>query len=431
MGKYKESFYNIKICTDDKKRVLLFNSYTSALCWVDEDIYRSISGKIHIEEKDILPNMVKLGFVVKEKEDEVIKYIIERNNYLFEKKPSVMGCVISPTMKCNMSCIYCFQNDMKLKDSLNVKDLDAIIEFIRHSIENNDNLQRFWIKWFGGEPGLEIEIIKYISKKVKEICEVRNVTFDALIVSNGLVLTPNVIDDLVSRCNINTAQITVDGTPEIYSLMKGVSEECFDKVIDNISYMSNYMRVNININISKQNTKEVYELIEYFSKQKNINKKNIRIYLSMIYKYTDRINADQLFNEDEYQLFLTNLFKYIEEKNLLKLFEFKLPCRRYSYCSSMQVNTLCIGPKGNLYRCETNIGHEEYKIGTCTDGRFYNEIDWEYVSNPLRDKCKKCKILPICAGGCRDRNLYTDIDQSCDAKKQEIITMIIMYMKNR
>lgn len=429
MVQYKESFYNIKVCTDERNRVLLFNSYTSALCWIEADVYRAISGKTHIDKENIQQTMVDLGYVVEDQVDEMAKYIFERNHYLYNTNPKVMGYVISPTMKCNMSCYYCFQKDIRHKKSIDVKDLDSIVDFIKVSIENNTHLERFWIKWFGGEPSLEINVIKYITRLINDVCKERNIFFDAMIVSNGLLLTKEVVDDLVHHCNINLAQITLDGMRKSYSKAKGVSEACFDKVIENISYMSDYMKINININVSKQNIKEVFTLIDYITNLKKMNKKNISIYPSMVYKYVSGINGAKIFDEDGYQNFLQELFDYVEERKILDFFEFELPHKRYSYCSSMQSNTLCIGPEGYLYRCETCIGQEDYRVGSCKEGRYFNEIDFAYVSCPLQEKCKVCNLLPICAGGCRDRQLYRDVEQSCHAKKKEIITTIMMYMK--
>jgi uncharacterized protein len=78
----------------------------------------------------------------------------------------------------------------------------------------------------------------------------------------------------------------------------------------------------------------------------------------------------------------------------------------YLYCSAFAKSTYVIDPKGKLYKCAGLQGRKENQFGEVgTHGEIMNFDAERYNAwidrNPLKfPKCKKCKMLPICGGGC-------------------------------
>ncbi|MDU5925118.1 MAG: SPASM domain-containing protein, partial [Finegoldia magna] len=74
-----------------------------------------------------------------------------------------------------------------------------------------------------------------------------------------------------------------------------------------------------------------------------------------------------------------------------------------NFCGADAVNSLVINSNGDLYKCWSDIGFVDRKIGNINDNFSGNtSMYYDYMLyDPTEDEeCKKCKLLPICMGGC-------------------------------
>ena len=67
-------------------------------------------------------------------------------------------------------------------------------------------------------------------------------------------------------------------------------------------------------------------------------------------------------------------------------------------CSTVSKGIIAIGPNGDIYKCPAFVGRSLKTIGNINDG-FYNKFTNNRVEK-LSKKCRLCKYLPICHGGC-------------------------------
>jgi len=81
----------------------------------------------------------------------------------------------------------------------------------------------------------------------------------------------------------------------------------------------------------------------------------------------------------------------------------------FGLCTLKKEASFVIDPVGNIFKCLSGVGREEFKVGTIYDkpinlaqkiSQFAEIKTWE--TSP---KCKRCKYLPLCAGGCREQAL--------------------------
>ena len=84
------------------------------------------------------------------------------------------------------------------------------------------------------------------------------------------------------------------------------------------------------------------------------------------------------------------------------------PLARFNECLARCINGFLIDPRGDLYKCWIDIGDKDFKIGSVLKPDILNkEVLIKYITGVDQledDECRKCKILPICAGGCvKDR----------------------------
>lgn len=425
--KYKESFYNIEIKKDELGRTLIYNSNTTALCWFTEDVYSMFKNKNSIDEDDLLPDIIRLGFVVDNKINEISINDIDRQQYIFNSTPSDMHYIIAPTMTCNMQCNYCFEKNADTNKTMTFDDAKKVIKFIIDQIKNNPNAKKLYIMWFGGEPCLASELIIYISKELIEFTNSRGITYNATIVSNGLLLNKRLAETLKKECKIRYAQITLDGLADTYAKIKNISKKSFYKVIENIENIYNVLGISIRINVNSNNKKEVKKLIKYLLDDKNLKNK-VEIYLAPVRNYQMN-NKTNLFSVLEFQKFKRKITSELIKEGYINSIQHDLRMRSLVSCSSMQMMSAVIGPDLNLYRCEHCLGKAQYRIGTCEDGFYRNSLDNEFLNYQLLDKCKQCKFLPMCGTGCREDQIIQKNDTDCEAIKMKLITNILTYVE--
>ncbi|ELE1959592.1 radical SAM protein [Vibrio vulnificus] len=119
--------------------------------------------------------------------------------------------IILPTEKCNFRCTYCYENfvlgRMNQETLSNVKSL----------ISNLSNeVKKFSIGWFGGEPLLAKKEVLDICLHSQEVAQKQNLEFKSSMTTNGFLLDSETLVSLVA-VGVDTFQITLDGPEELHN----------------------------------------------------------------------------------------------------------------------------------------------------------------------------------------------------------------------
>ena len=271
------------------------------------------------------------------------------------------------------------------------------ISYIKQEIDRNKNLKSFSIKWFGGEPLLNIPAIEQISRFTIDYCQTRNIVYSAIIITNGYFYTREVSEKL-KELGITSVQIAIDGFADEYARIRQVSKEAYERVLQNIE--DSVIPVLIRINTNRQNKDIVTTLVRTLSNLTSVKSGFNRVFVARVKEYCKQLTYG--FTDAEWLKF-RECYKEIQDVLPTKLEPaVLLPCR------ANQKRNVVINADGNLYRCDFHIGNSTLAIGNLREGIKENtQVDKEFVCSTITDKCKQCKYLPICAGGrCRYEELY-------------------------
>lgn len=237
-----------------------------------------------------------------------------------------------------------------------------------------------------------------LSKRVKLLCEERNILFTSTMITNGILLTKERAKELNEACNLEKVQITLDGTKEEYCRRKNATHKQFNAVLQNIMDCAQILKINVRLNCDKNNYEELLQITKLLLSKQQLASR-INIYLAPITDYRgDGLVSCMTHEEtDEY------IIRF--EKWLDKIFpgyrnRVVIPNRRKIFCELKCISNMAIGPNGELYKCEHDFGDENKIVGNVKDGLYYNKFFYDFMSLDLTNKCKKCKLLPICMGGC-------------------------------
>lgn len=129
---------------------------------------------------------------------------------------------------CNLSCRYCYQDDKKNKN-MSKEVMESFIDFLCDTNPETSTL----IDFFGGEPLVNWEIIKYGLELMKDLNLLHKLYF--MISTNGTLITDEIAYTL-SKYNVHV-NISVDGTPEKHNYERNNS---YDKTIQGLRKLYDY-----------------------------------------------------------------------------------------------------------------------------------------------------------------------------------------------
>lgn len=441
----KTSKYIIKVKISNDK-YLLVHGYSGAVDIVNTNIIRILEdGNFELMNKNDFSALQRRGYIVSEnvEEKQVVRKIAK---ILQTKSRNDSTFTIIVTYDCNFRCSYCIEGKISdygkkwTRESLTKNKINAIYEVIDKTDHRID--KKRIIALYGGEPLLKenFQILEYLIKKGED----RDISF--VIVTNGYDI--RFFEKIIKRSSVLSFQITLDGSEKTHNTRRPhyENDDSFSTLISNISWLlNNDKKVNIRINIDKNNTSNLTDLVYLFDEKGWTSNCNFSTYISPIHIGALEASGFKLgqtveYNYASFSLFLKNdIISFIKnnikqddrfsifglpssniQKNIKNTLESKKNLTyKGSYCSAT-MNGFIFDPQGNIYTCWEIIGDPSLKVGEYYPEFFINKKKLKQWRN--RDisniySCSSCKYALFCGGGCAaqslkdTKNIY---DSYCD-----------------
>ncbi len=351
--------------------------------------------KLKQENPEFTEALLQNGFVI---EDEVSELDMIRYDMLRARFGNrSLAVTLTPTQDCNFGCRYCYEKGVLQSKYMDEATQDAVVDYIEENIIVGGNLQ---LCWYGGEPLLALDIIKRLTERFLVICEEKKVTYEADIITNGYLLTPEVVNELLG-CKITKYQITLDGNEKTHNERRPLVEgtPTYQTIWENILKLKDFrekIRIVLRVNIDKNNTDALS-----FVKQ-NVEKEGMD---DFIFVYPGRVIETEICHNSE-ECYSSREFAVLEQEffcsDAALLYNY-YPQPKHLVCFADSENSAVIDADGNIYKCFMEIGDKNRCIGNvrgnekCREEVLYQYLLWDATEDK---KCKKCKYLPICMGGC-------------------------------
>ncbi len=401
----KSSNYNFKFDFDESNKSLMYNSFTNSMALIDNDkydlFYSFCKGENKIEDTDLINNLLRGGFLVDDEFDELkdIKLRLFKGRF----HSSSLGLTIAPTSDCNFRCIYCYEKDVIKELHMTENIQKKIIQFVMNYVGTINNLS---VTWYGGEPLLGIDAIKTLSDQFLTICEENNISYSAGIITNGYMLNRKNVE-LLSDLKVSFYQITVDGNRNTHNERRPLinGEGTFDKIINNMVECYDILpHVSLRINVDKSNISAGDEIVKLLTKKNLIEK--VKPYLGKVTSDDDKSDiCKQCYSTNE---FAVEDLRFSQNNSNNITWMSKYPDLKSNYCGADMINSFVINSDGSLYKCWNDIGQENKSIGNVCDEFVIPKTSLLHnylLYDPTEEKCKTCKLLPICMGGCPQSSL--------------------------
>lgn len=407
--KWKPSAFNVAAPANGKH--LLFNSVTSATLALNssqqpvlEDCLWEIEETGGCANEDLLRGLATLGFVVPESEDE---YLREHMKFLANRESrDRLFLTIVPTMACNLRCTYCFQQNIPRASAMKPAVQRGLVEFVRRKAMDSKYLV---VQWFGGEPLLKHDMILALSEAFLHICDQYGMSYHAEMLTNGLLLTEQMINSLAS-ISIRAIQIPLDGTPATYARRKQIplrkAEAYYRFLVENMqSLVETTGSVTLRINVDRDNADEAKYVVALF---KDHGVSDSRIDFRLGFLNTSRGILDCISHDCFSYTEFADLeldFRYFLAREGYKVYGQPTP-RDYP-CTAAVWNSYTADPDGRIGKCVPSIGTQENTFSQI----YPNDIERTVVETSSEGPfgqfdpfvipaCRGCPLLPACLGSC-------------------------------
>ena len=258
--------------------------------------------------------------------------------------------------------------------------------------------------------------------------------YSSKLITNGSLLNARNIDRL-DYWNTSIVQVTVDAMNDDYNKIKNFIGElnttAFDVVISNIEKtLDTNVKVHLRVNYNPNEKEIAIRTLEFLKNQFGHND-NFYMYAAPLTLKNVKFPSEHFY--DFLKLSIENGYEYNKElcegKNdddylLSNLMISPSPIS----CYMRNKYRFSVDSEGYLYKCHRFLGRRNYSCGNVMTGIEINDMYRTFVTPELFDeKCNKCRLLPICQGGCVANKLLYSNDLSCAAVKNIIESVVLLY----
>ena len=401
---YRQLNFNMIVDIDDN--LLAYNNLTKKLCILSFDEANELNSKKIIPNKKN-EDLIKNWFLVPVDFDEC--KLSEQLFGLYKnyaRSDIINSFVILTTTDCNARCYYCYELGVT-RNFMSKQTAEDVADYIIKVRKGQD----VTIKWFGGEPLYNEEVIDIISNRLKS----KNIKYSSTITSNGYLFCDENILKATNDWNVKNVQITLDGTEDVYNRIKNFiykdDKSPFKKVINNVrKLLDASVNVNIRLNVSDNNREDIYNLVDYLSLNFG-NYKNFNIYCSNLYDLNFSRTEDEIIT-------LNNKFfeldQYIYNKGLRR-FNLNKWLNHERGCMAQREKSVAITPLGLLSKCE-HFSEGDKIFGSIYSDEIKKEaIDYWFQFKRIPE-CESCIAFPDCYG----MTNCPDLSKNCDLAEKRV-----------
>ncbi len=449
----------------DENKTLLLNTITSAIDIVDNDTYDKIQRMINygenIDDGSLCNKLKSRGYIfedVGEEKKQINKLITINQRMRYKRIP--YRFVICPTTGCNLRCTYCFEGEKQHKkiDLLSDGQLATIFNYIKNCSTKymeqrkselptgNDKLP--YITLFGGEPLLKCNF--HVVEKILNFAH--KMKMPVAIVTNGTTIGDSYYKLLKRyKDNLNTIQVTMDGNKSIHDKrrIRADGGGTFERICDGINKILEIgIKIDLRINVDAENINYLGELKGIFEEQGWLENPLFVPYAAPVRCYNHNKKPDSVMTDSSMLNDMIEKGFYGKDNSFLNTLlspvynivaDFfntsgdKIKPFKQTYCEGTAGTQYCFTPDGNISTCLTCVGKEDYRVGTF-DENGVNIDKYRLEKWTCRDpfeitKCKDCKYIFLCGGGCPYEALENNHDINCP-ECDDIKNVLEVYVKH-
>ncbi|MCB0743230.1 MAG: 4Fe-4S cluster-binding domain-containing protein, partial [Ignavibacteriae bacterium] len=321
---------------------------------------------------------------------------------------------------CNLSCVYCYAVDGEygLKGKMRHPIAKKSVDFL---IEESKNAKNISITFFGGEPLLNIPVLKETVEYALKKAEENNKRISFSITTNGTKFDK----DINAFLNKHKFSVTVsfDGDRETQDANRPFrgGKGSFDKTLPKIQEFLKSRNGNATARATVTN--HTTDLKHLKNELKRYGFKRAAATVATVSEYANKergVKSINIHDEEMQKIFESEDFEALNILNAIKerknisefsnskifsfLFQLKKKNKKTSFCGAGR-KMVGISINGDVYPCHRFVGEAKFKLGNISD--FDSDTRKKYSDSYTQKHpvCSKCWAKYHCGGaGCIQDN---------------------------
>ena len=334
----------------------------------------------------------------------------EDKAYDFKERNTVIKALcLHVAHTCNLSCDYCFASQGKYHGERALMSFEVGKQAIDVLVANSGTRRNLEVDFFGGEPLMNLEVVKQIVTYARSIEKEKNKNFRFTLTTNGLLLNEEVTEFLNRECH--NVVLSLDGRKQVHDRLRRTpgGQGSYDIIVPKFQEFVKqrgdreyYMRGTFTHN-NVDFTKDLFHMLDLgFDK---LSMEPVVCSPDDPYSLTE---ADIETLYEQYELLAEDMLKRQSEGKGYTFYHYMLdlehgPCvyKRISGCGS-GTEYLAVTPWGELFPCHQFVGDGKYSLGDVWKGVTNTEIrdEFKLCNAYARPDCKDCWARLYCSGGC-------------------------------
>lgn len=403
-GRYELS--NHTIVVDDDDEVLVVGLLKRTAVRIKKTVWSQVKKSAFVPtdraHSELIQHLVA-SRAIKESSFDETEFVRQQSAFA-RADPTVFGIIIVPTLSCNMSCHYCFEQK---SNRLN-REAETLVDKIEHFVVsklNNAETEALSLRWFGGEPLIRPKLVEDASTALRRLAQSMGKRFVGDIITNGYFLDRST-SARIANAGITKAQITLEGDRDHHDSIRrhGISGS-FDRILDNIATAENLIEISVRVHVTPESKDTIGKLFEQL-KARGLEAIIKSLYFAPLFNFRQDDPSRQ-FQDGSSGFLSSQEFAEIQHKLLKDAVAngFSTPDPLdvdYGVCSAVRDNTAVVHSDGSLAKCYLDAGDLSESFGTVYEGitQKQNLQKWreaEYANDP---ECASCTFSPVCLGGC-------------------------------
>ena len=429
------SIFNVQVPVTERNEVFLMNTFSDAQLLVSPDVAGLLERvgrgerSFTSEEFGSIDTLKENGFIVESHQHE--RRALDEYFVNLREDTDQMRVTVLTTLQCNFACDYCFQGDHgdynKFAAKMSLETAERVTDWIAERLDEVKP-QRFMLTLFGGEPLLNLPAAYFLAERCHELCTQRGIEPRVSVITNGLLLTPEVVERL-SPYGLQGVKITLDGDRDTHNRMRPLRgrQGTFDKIIENVRRVAPLVPITIGGNFDESSADSYPALLDFLREQ-DFADRIAKINFKPVIKPFDPANAKGVIPLTAVSStgkplngtcmtgagagspagacdschFVDDKTQFLRDETRKR--GFPTPDGVHmGPCEIHRRHAHTIGPDGSLYVCPGFTGDPKESTGHI-DGR---QESWRLAATARFDKltahkeeCGDCSFIPVCGGGC-------------------------------
>ncbi|WP_291988802.1 radical SAM protein [Luteitalea sp.] len=442
----RASRFTVSVPLPDTDDTFLFNSLTDTQIVVSSDVI-GLMARVEADEdvhldprsREAVTQLAELGFLVESREAE--DHALEAFFRDLREDASHLRVTLLTTLQCNFACDYCIQGDHASHDSagarMSLEHAARVGDWMEHRLDALGS-PRFTLTFFGGEPLLNLPVVYLLAERMWTACRARGVAMNISIITNGLLLTEEVVDRLLPW-GLTGVKITLDGDKVTHDRLRPLrgGQGTFDRILANMRAVAPKVRLSIGGNFDVESAAS-YPALLALLRQEPFADRISKIAFKPIIRgpNTGRpVSAPVRTRADGRRMIpltpaqapeaalggtcmtaagngggrtpcdtcglVDTRMAWLRAETRASGFE-TLDGLHMGPCELHRRHSYTVGPEGSLYPCPGFTGEATTRVGHVDPARdvAHHAVRDRFETHAPWRACGDCALVPVCGGGC-------------------------------